>query len=128
MLRLITSFLLVLSLPRCSALHKNFLSEEKTFPAPESSFKEASRKLSAISPRLSPKRLLHAKGAFADLKVLDELYDRFVTEVDFAIREGLAHKDQKRVLSGLKNLQGLLPQPQKRAGSFQLPGPGEKEA
>ena len=126
--RLIAGLLLVLSLPRCSALHKKSLSEEKTFPAPEGSFEEASRKLSAASPRLSQKRFSAEKSAFADPKVLDELYDRFVTEVDFEIREGLARKDQKRVLSGLRNLQRLLPQPQERAGGFQLPGPGEKEA
>ena len=45
--------------------------------------------------------------------------------MDYEIRQGLAQKDQKRVLFALQNLQRMLPQTQEGRG-FQASGPGKK--
>ena len=121
-------FLLALNLLCCSALHKNSFQKANLSSASDSPLGKTSRKLSLVSPQLSGKSFSITEDGFADPRALDEIYDRFVTEVDFEIREGTAQKNQKRVLSGLQNLRRLFPSVPGKSEKFHFPGPGKKEA
>ena len=121
-------FLLALNLLCCSALHKNTFQKAKSPSSSDNPLGKTFREMTAASPKLAGEDFSVTKSAFADARALDELYDRFVTEVDFEIREGTARKNQKRVLSGLQNLQRMFSSVSRKPESFNLAGPGEKEA
>ena len=139
-MRISLCILLTLNLMSCSIFHgaQNQHSEDKLSQLIRNAlrkedskqFLKASKKWERRFYKENPKReisVAKAKNVSLAQKALDKRYKYFIYEVNYKITEGVAQKDQNKVLSGLQSLGKLLPQNFKENRNY-LSEPGRKKA